>query len=299
MATETMTKPVDTGSLTLSTEKDTTEQSQPSDKFSKTANTDVGFLSPPKLDFKNGYEEREYIKGRLAGAYRIFGHYGLNEGLAGHITVRDPIDPETFWVNPFGVDFNRINKSDLLRVDHKGNILDHGKVKVLNKAAFLIHGAIHSARPDVLCAAHTHSVYGRAFCTLGKKLDPISLESCIFYDDHVIFDGKGVVLAEDEGDDIAIALGDKRAALLRNHGLLTVGQTIEEAVSWFYLLDKCCHVQLLADAAAAGTNGETNKVTEEEALYTRKVAGSHKAGWFGGQSMFDLIDDLTEKKYLQ
>ena len=150
MATETMTKPVDTGSLTLSTEKDTTQQSKPSDKFSKTANTDVGFLSPPKLDFKNGYEEREYIKGRLAGAYRIFGHYGLNEGLAGHITVRDPIDPETFWVNPFGVDFNRINKSDLLRVDHKGNILDHGKVKVLNKAAFLIHGAIHSARPDVV-----------------------------------------------------------------------------------------------------------------------------------------------------
>lgn len=89
---------------------------------------------------------------------------------------------EAFWVNPFGVDFNRINKSDLLRVDHKGNILDHGRVKVLNKAAFLIHGAIHAARPDVMCAAHTHSVYGRAFCTLGKPLDPISLESCIFYD---------------------------------------------------------------------------------------------------------------------
>jgi ribulose-5-phosphate 4-epimerase/fuculose-1-phosphate aldolase len=85
-------------------------------------------------------------------------------------------------VNPFGVDFNLINKSDLLRVDHKGNILDHGKVKVLNKAAFLIHGAIHEARPDVLCAAHTHSVYGRAYCALGKPLDTISLESCIFFD---------------------------------------------------------------------------------------------------------------------
>lgn len=84
-------------------------------------------------------------------------------------------------VNPFGVDFNMINKSDLLRVDHKGNILDHGKVKILNKAAFLIHGAIHEARPDVMCAAHTHSVYGRAFCALGKPLDSISLESCIFH----------------------------------------------------------------------------------------------------------------------
>ena len=72
------------------------------DKFSKTAGQDVGFLSPPELEFNNKWEEREYIKGRLAGAYRIFGHYGLNEGVAGHITVRDPIDPDTFWVNPFG-----------------------------------------------------------------------------------------------------------------------------------------------------------------------------------------------------
>lgn len=179
MATQTITKPVDTGSLTVSHAPESASQSE---KFARTENDDVGFLSPPKLEFSNKYEERDYIKGRLACAYRVFGHYGLNEGLAGHITVRDPIDPESFWVNPFGVDFNRINKSDLLRVDHKGNILDHGKVKVLNKAAFLIHGAIHAQRPDVLCAAHTHSVYGRAFCTLGKKLDPISLESSIFYE---------------------------------------------------------------------------------------------------------------------
>lgn len=147
----------------------------------KSAGQEIGFLSPPKLEFATKEEERDYIKGRLAGAYRIFGHYGLNEGLAGHITVRDPIEPDTFWVNPFGVDFNLINKSDLLRVDHQGNVLDHGKVKVLNRAAFLIHGAIHEARPDVMCAAHTHSVYGRAFCALGKPLDPISLESCIFH----------------------------------------------------------------------------------------------------------------------
>lgn len=179
MATETITAAVDTGSLKVSHAPPAASQSE---KFARTADQDVGFLSPPKLEFSNKYEEREHIKGKLACAYRVFGHYGLNEGLAGHITIRDPIDPESFWVNPFGVDFNRINKSDLLRVDHQGNILDHGKVKVLNKAAFLIHGAIHSARPDVLCAAHTHSVYGRAFCTLGKKLDPISLESSIFYD---------------------------------------------------------------------------------------------------------------------
>lgn len=106
-------------------------------------------------------------------------------------------------------------------------------------------------------------------------------------------------MAEDEGSDIAEALGNAKAALLRNHGLLTVGETIEEAVNWFYLLDKVCHIQLLADAAAAGRGGETVKITDEEAEYTRGIAGSHKAGWFGGQAMFDLIDERTGKKYLQ
>jgi ribulose-5-phosphate 4-epimerase/fuculose-1-phosphate aldolase len=150
-----------------------------------------------------------------------------------------------------------------------------------------------------MCAAHTHSVYGRAFCALGKNLDPIGLEACAFYKDHVVFEGKGVVLDEDEGIDIAQSLGSCKAALLRNHGLLTVGETIEEAVSFFYKLDKCCHVQLLADAAAGGRGGETVKMSDEEAIYTRGMAGSHKAGWMGGKAMFDLIDEITGKRYLQ
>lgn len=207
--------------------------------FKSTANENIGYSTADKPAFKDKHEERDYIKGRLAGAYRLFGHFGLNESVAGHITARDPIDPETFWVNPFGIDFNLINKSDLMRVDHKGNVLDHGpRGNRLNKAAFLIHGAIHAARPDVICAAHTHSVYGRAFCALGKPLDLIGLETCIFYEDHVVFEGKGIVLAEEEGMDIAEQLGDKKAALLKNHGLLTVGHSIEEAVNWFHMLDK-------------------------------------------------------------
>jgi len=181
MATQTISETTQ-ASIPLVTSKPIATDAVSSKAADPTDEEVVGFTSPPKLAFANKYEERDYIKGRLAAAYRIFGHYNLNEGPAGHITVRDPIEPDTFWVNPFGVDFNLIKKSDLLRVDHKGNILDHGRVKVLNRPAFLIHGAIHAARPDVLCAAHTHSVYGRAFCTLGKPLDPISLESCWFYE---------------------------------------------------------------------------------------------------------------------
>lgn len=90
-------------------------------------------------------------KGRLAAAFRIFGKYGYDEGVAGHITLRDPVQPDTFWVNPFGVAFSLIKKSDLIQVDHDGNVIAGGEVRLLNAAAFMIHGAVHRNRPDVLC----------------------------------------------------------------------------------------------------------------------------------------------------
>ena len=138
------------------------------------------FPGPPT--FTDKYEEREYLKGRLAAAFRIFGKFGFDEGVAGHITLRDPVDPTTFWVNPFGVAFSLMKRSDLIQVDHDGKIIDGGSVRLLNTAAFMIHGAVHKARPDVMCAAHSHSIYGRSFCTLGRKLDIITQDSCAFYD---------------------------------------------------------------------------------------------------------------------
>lgn len=137
------------------------------------------FPSPPK--FEDKHQERDYLKGRLAAAFRIFGKFGFDEGVAGHITLRDPVDPTTFWVNPFGVAFSLIKASDLIQVDHRGQIIGGGPVRLLNAAAFMIHSAIHEARPDVLCAAHSHSIYGRSFCTLGRTLDIITQDACSFY----------------------------------------------------------------------------------------------------------------------
>ena len=122
-----------------------------------------------------------------------------------------------------------MNKSDLILVDHSGKVIGGGENRLLNTAAYMIHSAIHEARPDVMCAAHSHSIYGRTWCSLGRKLDSLTQDSCAFHDDHVIFESfNGVVLAEKEGKDIAKCLGNKKAALLINHGLLTVGKTIEE-----------------------------------------------------------------------
>ena len=137
------------------------------------------FPGPPT--FADKYKERHYLKGRLAAAFRIFGKYGFDEGVAGHITLRDPVDPTTFWVNPFGVAFSLIKRSDLIQVDHDGEVIGGGKCKLLNAAAFMIHGAVHKARPDVLCAAHSHSIYGRSFCTLGRDLEMITQDSCAFH----------------------------------------------------------------------------------------------------------------------
>ena len=256
------------------------------------------FPSPPK--FADKYEEREYLKGRLALAFRIFGKLGYDEGVAGHITLRDPVDPHTFWVNPFGVAFSMIKKSDLILVDHTGKVIDGGPCRLLNTAAYMIHSAIHEARPDVLCAAHSHSIHGRAFCTLGRELDITTQDSCAFYNDHVVYEQfNGVVLAEEEGHNIARALGNKKACLLRNHGLLTVGQTIEAAVFWFISLEKCCHAQLMADAAAAGRGGQTVKINEEDAAFTYKSVGTPRAGWFSAKPAFDIMAKEVGDEYLQ
>jgi len=241
-------------------------------------------------NFATPYEEREYQKVRLALAFRIFAKLGFDEGVAGHITLRDPVEPRTFWVNPFGVAWPTLKASDLIRVNGSGTVVEGGPVRLLNAAAFMIHHAVHSARPDANCVAHSHSIYGRTFCTLGRPLDMITQDSCAFYNDLALYSSfRGIVLESDEGDAIATALGDKKAALLQNHGLLTCGKTIEATVFWFMSLEKCCHSQLMADAAAGGRGGATIKIHDEDAAYTYQTLGSEAAGWFSAKPTFDMM----------
>ncbi|GAM89915.1 hypothetical protein ANO11243_079550 [Dothideomycetidae sp. 11243] len=255
------------------------------------------FPRPPS--FEDPYAARHYWKGRLAAAFRIFAKYGYDEGVAGHITLRDPVEPDTFWVNPFGTAFALINASDLIRVNEEGDVLEGGENRLLNTAAFMIHSAIHQARPDVMAACHSHTIHGRAFCTLGRKLDTITQDSCAFHNDHVLYESfNGVVLAAEEGHNIAKALGNHKAALLQNHGLLTVGKNIDEAVFWFVSMDKCCRAQLLAEAAAGSRNEKPVIIGDEDADYTYKTVGTPIAGWFSAKPMFDVIHKETGGEYL-
>ena len=233
--------------------------------------------------FATAAEERLHRKRMLAAAFRLFSRFGFDEGVAGHITARDPEKLDHFWVNPFGMHFGQIRASDLILVNHQGEVVE-GKYPV-NGAAFAIHSRVHSARPDVIAAAHAHSMYGKSWASLGRPLDPITQDACAFYGHHSVFaDFTGVVYETSEGERIAQVLGQGKAAILQNHGLLTVGQCVEEAAWWFITMDRSCQAQLLAEAV-----GTPKKIDHATAITTREQVGSHLAGWFQFQPLLARI----------
>ena len=238
-------------------------------------------------------DERRHRKQRLAAAFRLFGHFGFDEGAAGHITARDPELLDHFWVNPLGMNFKMIRVRDLLLVNDRGDIVEGNWP--LNAAAFVIHSHIHAARPDVVAAAHSHSVHGKAWSALRRPLDPLTQDACAFYGDHAVFDDyTGVVLDHDEGKRIAHTLGDGKALILSNHGLLTVGRSVDEAAWWFITMERTCQVQLLADAA-----GTPVPIDPEQAEKTAGQVGHPMAGWRAFQPLYDWIvgrqPDLLEE----
>jgi len=233
--------------------------------------------------FATAEAERRHRKQRLAGAYRLFSRFGFDEGVAGHITARDPERLDHFWVNPFGMHFGEIRASDLILVNDRGQVVE-GKYPV-NGAAFAIHSRVHAARPDVAAAAHAHSLYGKTWSSLGRLLDPITQDSCAFYGDHGLFaDFTGVVYETSEGERIAEALGKQKAVILRNHGMLTVGHTVDEAAWWFITMERSCEAQLLAEAV-----GTPVKIDAANAAITEQQIGSHAAGWFQFQPLWARI----------
>jgi ribulose-5-phosphate 4-epimerase/fuculose-1-phosphate aldolase len=236
---------------------------------------------PPQFD--NIDVERLHRKQRLAGALRVFAKLGFDEGIAGHITARDPEKLDHFWVNPFGMHFGLIKVSDLILVNHDGDVIIGEKS--VNQAAFAIHSQIHAAHPDVIAAAHAHSIYGKSWSSLGKLLDPLTQDACSFYRDHALFsEYSGVVLDPSEGEKIAKTLGQNKALILQNHGLLTVGHSVDEAAWWFISMERCCQAQLLAEAA-----GNPISIPPKTAALTRQQVGSHAIGWFNFQSLYETI----------
>ncbi len=245
------------------------------------SNKNSALLQLPQFDRIE--DERLHRKQRLAAAFRLFARYGFDEGVAGHITARDPEFTDHFWVNPFGMYFGHIKVSDLVLVNDRNEVVRGNKP--INEAAFAIHSQIHQARPDVIAAAHAHSLYGKTFSTLGTLLEPLTQDACAFYEDHALFDDyTGIVLDTEEGQRIATALGPKKAVILRNHGLLTVGHSVDEAAWWFITMERSCQSEIMARSA-----GNPTAIDPETARLTGSKIGSHLAGWFSFQSLYQKI----------
>jgi ribulose-5-phosphate 4-epimerase/fuculose-1-phosphate aldolase len=242
----------------------------------------VGLEGPPT--FATVEEERSHRKAKLAGALRVFGRLGFGEGVAGHITVRDPEFPDHFWVNPFAVSFRHIRSSDLILVNHQGEVV-YGSHPV-NRAAFVLHAAIHAARPDVVAAAHAHSVYGKAFSSLGIPLAPLTQDACIFYGDHTVISAQGgaVVFQVEAGQEFAANFPTGKAAIHQNHGIFTVGGSVDAAAFWFLSMERSCQAQLAAMAA-----GTPIEIRDEYARYTFEQTGFDLAGWLSFQPLWQEI----------
>ena len=235
-------------------------------------------------EFDDFEAERLHRKQRLAAGLRTMGRLHLAEGVAGHVTVRDPEFPDRFWVNPFGHNFKLMTVSDLICVDHSGEIVVGDRP--VNAAAFAIHSELHKARPDVMAAAHSHSMYGRTFSTLGTPLKMISQDATMFYNDVALCsEGSGAAVVDTAvSRKMSEALGQKKALIHRNHGLITTGGSVDAAVWWFIALERVCQSQLLADAA-----GTPVEISEQLCIEGFKYQGVDIAGWFQFQPFWDEL----------
>ncbi|MFG2147982.1 class II aldolase/adducin family protein [Streptomyces sp. NPDC048696] len=241
------------------------------------------FSLPPMHD--DPVDTRRYRKQRLVGALRLFARFGYEEGVSGHISARDPEFEDCYWVNPFGVPFAHVTAGSLVLVNGDGQVVE-GRHHV-NQAAFAVHAQVHRARPDVVAVAHTHSVHGRALAALGELIEPYTQEACAFFEDHALFDAyTGVVVDAEEGRRIAAAIGAYKAVILRNHGLLTVGDSVDAAAWWFLSMERCAQVQLAARAA-----GKPVLIDRADAAATHDQLGSDLVAWINYQPLWRQISE--------
>jgi len=249
--------------------------------------------------FEDKYAERQWAKEHMAGAFRIFAKLGYTDGAGGHISLRDPVRPDCFWINPYSVHFGLVKASDLILVNENGKPLMPTKFKV-NRAGFMIHAALHKARPDVNAACHTHSPYGRAWSAFGKPIEMLNQDCCYFYNDLSVYEGfGGVVFGREEGEHIAEALGPrKKSVILQNHGILTCGGTVDEAAALFHALEQACQAQLLAEAAAA--NGCQKKIIgDAEAAFTKEKSGTAEVLFTQFKPEYEMILKETGGDFLE
>ncbi len=190
-------------------------------------------------------EIRAVLKRDVALGYRLFAANNWGDLGNGHISARDPERSDCFWLLRAGVSFHEASVADLLLVGPNGDVVSgDGRYNI---SAYYIHHPIHEARPDVTCAVHVHTQWGTPFSAEARLIQPITQESCFFFENHALFDDEEVQVQDtDCGGRIAACLGSNSAIILRGHGLLTVGESVAEAVGLFIYLERAAEAHMKA-----------------------------------------------------
>jgi ribulose-5-phosphate 4-epimerase/fuculose-1-phosphate aldolase len=223
-------------------------------------------LRLPRTSLKNRCSAQEW-KARvdLAACYRLVAHYGMADMMANHISARVPDEDNAFLINAYGMMYEEVTASSLIKLDVDGNILlkpDFGELDYgINKAGYVIHSAVHRANHEIACVIHTHTWAGMAVSALECGLLPITQTAMRFLK-VAYHDYQGVVLDEREQASLLADMGTSEALILRNHGLLTVGRTIGEAFNWMHRLELSCRSQLAAMACGTTLNPVPPEVLE-------------------------------------
>ncbi len=244
--------------------------------------TTSSFAARTPPTFASPRAARTHLLQRLAATCRIFGHHGFSEGLLGHITVRDPEHPDLMWVNPLGVSMKQVRVSHLLQVNHRGEVVAGSGIA--NPIGLALHAAVHAARPEVAAVCHAHSLHGSTWSSLARLLDPITQDACVFFEQQALIGEPRIARDHATAAAFAAAFGNKRVAIQTGHGIFTTGQSIDEAAWWFVLMDRCCHAQLLAEAAGTPTHWPAEAA--------RGIAAALGAPMFGWQSFQTLWDEV-------
>ncbi|CAO5678678.1 MAG: Decarboxylase NovR [Holosporales bacterium] len=190
-------------------------------------------------------QQEQYLREELSIAYHIAAYFGWDDLIYGHLSCRLPNEPECYLINPFGLLFDEVTPENLLKVDLDGNIVSKNPYNY-NPAGENVHGAIYKKRPDVGCVIHLHTTAGMAISTLKTPILPLTQHACHIVHRVAIHEYEGIAVERDERERLCNDLGMKDILVLRNHGILTVGENIPQAFCTMYMIEKSIQAQIVA-----------------------------------------------------
>ena len=241
---------------------------------------------------KNEISKTEWaLRVKLAATYRIFDYLGWSLLIFNHITVRLPGPKHHFLINPFGLTYDEVKASNLVKVDIEGNKVDHSDWNI-NQAGFVVHSAIHKNIPEAICIMHTHTIEGIAISCKEQGLTNTNFYSAMIHKNISYHDFEGITTRENEQQRLIKSIGENPLLILRNHGLLCFGRNIEEAFIRLWTLQKACETQMASEALT----GKNIVIPEEVTKFSTNEMGLFREATLGQDKVFGALERIIEKQ---